>query len=292
MDQIAADGDARIAAVAREGASSDAIDALTTRPGAQVLVLDPLERAATDELVAAVLGGPCEPDLLDAVWDRCGGHPLYVEVALAEARQRGAVRRHGGSWALEEPITSRRLDQLVAGRLEQVDPGARAAAEVVAVAGPLPAGLLRVVVPPPAIDQVVHDGVLVRRRVEGSALVAMAHPLFAEACAQQVSAQREREICRSVIDAAQKTEADLDVARLGRLLLRSGDMDVALAVRAGNEALRRGDLALAEELARGAEAASPASVPALVTLVRALAYGGRGEDAARSPRSGPTVCWP
>ncbi len=281
VDQVAAHRDAHIAAVARTGAFSPAVSTLSARAGAETLVIDPLPRDAADVLVEELLGGPCDDDVLDELWGRCLGHPLYVEAALAEALQRGAVRRGDEGWGLAAPISSRRLDELVAGRLRQAGDDGLAAAEFIAVAGPLPLDLMRLVVPTGMVDHLVHHGLLERRQVDGSTVVALAHPLLAEACVERLTEARTREICGQLVRAVttRAPGAAIDVVRLGALMLRSGEVDADLAVRAGNEALRRGDLALAEDLARAAGETAPGSIPAQLTLARSLAYGGRGEDA-------------
>jgi DNA-binding NarL/FixJ family response regulator len=56
-------------------------------------------------------------------------------------------------------------------------------------------------------------------------------------------------------------------------------VDVAHAVRAANEALHRGDVALAESLARSAVGADAVSVQATVVLAQALRFQGRGDEA-------------
>ncbi len=281
VDQVAAHGDAHIAAVAREGASSPAVETLSTRAGAETFLLDPLPRDASDVLVQAVLGGPCTDDLLDAVWEKCFGHPLYVETVLGEARRARAVHLDQGRWALGAPIEVGQLGPLMAARLERVRADDLAAAHFVAVAGPLPLDLVLDLVPPSSVRQLVHHGVLARRWIEGTETVMAAHPMYAEACLEQLSTSRTAEICRMLVDAITSGTpvVDIDVVRLGTLMLQSGDVHQELAVRAGNEALRRGDLALAEALARAATDSQPGSVPAHIVLARALAYGGRGNDA-------------
>ncbi|MEW2385156.1 AAA family ATPase [Micromonospora sp. NPDC047707] len=52
----------------------------------QVIDLAPLDRAATDQLAAAVVGRPLTPDAADLVWQRSGGNPFVVEELARDLR--------------------------------------------------------------------------------------------------------------------------------------------------------------------------------------------------------------
>ena len=86
--------------------------------------LDPLARDEADRLINAVLGLGAEPVLVDNIYDRSGGNPLFLTELAELARSNPASSALPGS-----------LRALIAARLDRLTPGPRAALDNAAVLG-------------------------------------------------------------------------------------------------------------------------------------------------------------
>lgn len=111
------------------------------RHDAVLLNLDPLDEAATTELVAALFEGAADDAVMTTLLERSGGNPLFVEELVAYLRESTTGDRMAGSAAplRELPAT---LHGLVAARLDALDPSERSLLEdcaVVGTAGPVSA---------------------------------------------------------------------------------------------------------------------------------------------------------
>jgi predicted ATPase len=100
--------------------------------------LGPLPPERTAELVDALLGGAAPEEVHAAVAARTGGTPLFVAALVMHLVDTGGLRRERGVWtaghrslAAVPPL----VRDLVAGRLERLDPVARDLLEWIAVAG-------------------------------------------------------------------------------------------------------------------------------------------------------------
>lgn len=116
-------------------------DRWTPKPGRHNLValqLDPLEADAGRDLLTALLGEEPPPDLRDALLERSGGNPFFLEELVALLSESGVLRPEGADRlidvhvAQELPMT---LRGLVAARLDALPPVERAALEDAAVLG-------------------------------------------------------------------------------------------------------------------------------------------------------------
>lgn len=108
------------------------LDAWTPRPGRHntlVLHLDPLGREAAGELLTHLVGGPVAPDVAEALLDRSGGNPFFLEelVSLLDAESAAEPGR-----VATLPDT---LRGLVAARLDDLSPEARALVQDASVIG-------------------------------------------------------------------------------------------------------------------------------------------------------------
>jgi len=68
---------------------------------AEELVLGPLDRALSDQLVATRIQFNPPSELLEAIWLRCGGHPGWTVEALRVATLAGVLREHGNAITLD-----------------------------------------------------------------------------------------------------------------------------------------------------------------------------------------------
>lgn len=110
------------------------------RPGRHnslVFHLDPLDRAATGELLEALSGGPVAEEITAAFHERSGGNPFYVEelVSLLDRPEHpGGPSRLTRAAAFPETLPDT-LRGLVAARLDDLDPSVRAVLQDAAVLG-------------------------------------------------------------------------------------------------------------------------------------------------------------
>ncbi|MGH8999334.1 MAG: helix-turn-helix transcriptional regulator [Acidimicrobiia bacterium] len=94
------------------------------------LTLEPLDDAGLRQLAEDVLAGPVGKDVLDWLWDRSRGVPLYAIGLLHALNDEGGDPGRPGLRSLPEELAAR-----VRVRLAQLDDGAQAVLEVLAVAG-------------------------------------------------------------------------------------------------------------------------------------------------------------
>jgi DNA-binding CsgD family transcriptional regulator len=107
--------------VAREHPVQKLLAELQRSPRVRSIVLAPLTRAETSKQLAALSGGPVDRRLVDAIYARSEGNPLFSEELLARGADAGAV-----------PSSLR--DALLA-RLDALPPDAQAVARVAAAVG-------------------------------------------------------------------------------------------------------------------------------------------------------------
>lgn len=97
-----------------------------------VLNLDPLDAGATHEMLASLLGRDVEPKVQDALIERSGGNPLFLEELVALLTESGALDERSIDRMSSLPAT---LRGLVAARLDALPSGERAVIEDAAVVG-------------------------------------------------------------------------------------------------------------------------------------------------------------
>ena len=96
---------------------------LSRAPIVERLDLRPLDRSAVAEQLEAIAGSRPSADLVESIWRRSNGNPLFVEELTAASEQ----GNHGG-----RPAT---LDEMLLGRIGKLSPDARRVIEALAVAG-------------------------------------------------------------------------------------------------------------------------------------------------------------
>ncbi len=181
--------------------------------------LEPLDDAALRELAEDVLARPVGKDVLDWLWDRSRGMPLYAIGLLHAVNDEGGDAGRPGLHSLPEELTAR-----VQVRLAQLDEDAQAVLEVVAVAGgqvelgelmrfagqPLEA--LAVV-----LDRLVRSRLLVEGQTARVPVYEIAHPVIGETIYEQIGGARRfalhRHVGRTLLIAGRLGEAALHFAR-------------------------------------------------------------------------------
>ncbi|MGQ0826661.1 MAG: adenylate/guanylate cyclase domain-containing protein [Actinomycetota bacterium] len=106
----------------------------SSRHNTLVLHLDALDRAATAQLVNALLQGCADDEMVATLLERSGGNPFFVEELVAYVQESADNRRVGPAEVplRELPAT---LHGLVAARLDALDPAERSLLEDCAVVG-------------------------------------------------------------------------------------------------------------------------------------------------------------
>jgi hypothetical protein len=168
--------------------------------------------------------------------------------------------------------------------LAELPAAARSVLDYLAVAEPLSLADLTLLAGDGAVGEAEDCGA-VERRVRGAdsddPVVYTAHPLFAERARAALGADGARRRRTEVVKLLSQHPSEhlSDRLRLASLALDSNaPQPVADVVGAAHEALRLGDLALGERLARGALERSGA-LDARLPLAHALAWQGRGREA-------------
>lgn len=236
-----------------------------------------LERLSVDEvgaLLEAVLGAPVEPRTVASLHGRTGGDLLLVRELVEDERRRGSLRLVHGAWVEVATSTpSPRVVDLLADRVDALAPDERAGAELLAVAGAVPAPLLDRAVPTGVAARLVGLGI-VRFDVAGLARTArFVDPLLAEVVVARLRPGRRDEVLRQLVDLYERTEG-LDEGDALRLTLwrldLGGPIDTDEALRAADLASGRSDFATAERLASAV--VDVGGLPATIRLGEALMH--------------------
>ena len=216
--------------------------------------LMPMDAGETAEVVAAAGGGDAA-----ALYRRSSGNPLHLRLLMSS----------GGS---DETLPVA-IDRYLGGLSPQV----HRVLSYLCIFEPLPRADL-VALTDEASFEAAHDAGAVQLR-SGSAYSG--HPLFLERLATRLD-KLEVQRLRSAVAAQLATTPSRTAAdRMGRTLLAlqgDGPLDTDAVVTAANEALRLGDLGLAERLAGGILDRGD-DFGARLALSYALAWQGRGREA-------------
>lgn len=261
----------------------DAITALLHDDSAARIPLGVLDPATMEALIDAAVGGPMDGISRRELRRLAGGNPLILREVVWEGRTGGMLRQQDGVWRWRGPLRDGVfLADLVASHVAGAEPATRAALETVACGEPLPLHLLETLVGAAAIEAAERSGVLVIGRSRARLVVRLAQAVYGDIIRARMPVSRARDISASLARVLTKTPMrrrdDLVLASLWQL--RAGAIDrPQVVLDAARQALSRGDLPLAERLARGLAAASP--TPEVERLLAAVLQGqGRYAEAA------------
>ncbi|MFJ3170797.1 LuxR C-terminal-related transcriptional regulator [Streptomyces roseus] len=250
------------------------------------LTVDALDRSGAVRMLTARLGGPVAVATAERLWDLTRGNALVLRELADQALAEGTLRQVNGRWqwsGLPAVIDSRLVD-LADLLLGDLDPDERELVNMLALAGPLEAGLTVVDARGEAAESLNRRGVLVAERSRFRLSLRLAHPLCAAVVAATLPELTARRLRQEIADAIRSTGARRpdDTARIVRLELGTGPLsDPAQVGRAAVGALRGEDHRLAERLCRAAIAAGATTADAgmAATLGRALAGQSRHVEA-------------
>jgi DNA-binding NarL/FixJ family response regulator len=260
----------------------DAIAGLWKDGLAQLVDIEPLDDAETSAMVADLIDGDVDAGTAARLFAVTGGNPLFLRELVAHGRAIGALMSLGGLWTWNGELRpGPRLVDIVAARLDTLDPDARYAAELVAAAEPVPLDALSAVVAAGPLAAAERAGVLVTERSRRRALVRCAHPLHAAALRERAAQSAVRAGLAVLADAMEANGARRadDPLRIGLWLLEAGRASrPALLTMAAARGHAHGHVLLAERLARAALDAGGGDDARLV-LHQALIWQARVREA-------------
>jgi len=246
------------------------------------IVLDPLSREETDELVDEIAGSDLPGDVRRAIFERSDGVPFFVEELAAATNLVGrpvAVERDGVD---SLPETLRDAIRL---RSAGLDPDESEILEVMAAAGlSIELPLLAELTDPDAVTRLIERGWMVD--VDGNT-VSFRHALVREAIYADIPWLQRREHHRALAEAleahgappeeiARHWSAARDVLRARPLLLRAARSFCAL------HAYRDARSLLTDALGEWeVEGPDPERLSAVELLARCTELGGERDDAIR-----------
>nr|UPA71902.1 putative HTH-type transcriptional regulator [Streptomyces sp.] len=277
-------GQALLLATTRPGAAPpDALRRLLICKRLRRVAVDALTRSGTVRMLTARLGGPVAVDTAERFWGLARGNALVLRELVDQALAEGTLRQARGRWHWPGllGVPDSRLIDLVDLLLGDLDPAERELVNMLALTGPLEAGLSVVEPLSEAAESLNRRGVLVAERSRFRLSLRLAHPLCAAVVAATLPELTARRLRRETADAIKSTGARRhgDAARMVRLGLGTGALPEPAQLRdAAADALRGEDHPLAERLSRAALAAG-ADADAALTLGEALAGQSRHVEA-------------
>ena len=284
IHQLVVSGHARVLASAREGAASSAAFSALADEGSSIrLVLDPLDETEVADMVTALLAGPIDARLARAAWAATRGIPLAVSLMVESGLRSGTVVQHHGLWTLTGPLSAEpRLLTLIVDQLDQLSGPERSAVEMIALAEPLEAFVVRRLVESDVIVSLLDRGLVVDSEYGVDSQLRLIHPLFGEAVRRTITDVRRRTAISALaeaLDVSHESEAEmlLRVAVWGTAA--RSELDPDLLVRAAAVARGRSTNSAVRLLRAALEAGAPASVA--LDLAMLLTWAGRNDEAAK-----------
>lgn len=185
-----------VLATIRDGeAVSDAVGGWWRRASTLRLDLADLDHDATAEVLATVLGGVVATDTVRHLQRASGGNPLLLRELLTQAREGGQLSKATGTWRLSGQIhASRRLTELVAPRLADLDRHSRDVLDQLSVCAPLGVEELTGDVTADSLEP-LESGGLIKVVVDGQRhQLQLGHPLIGEVLRTELSVLRRRAV--------------------------------------------------------------------------------------------------
>ncbi len=252
----------RVVTASADAERPDAIAALSADELLTVVEVEPLDQAATAALLESALGAPLDGPASDEVFRRSQGNPLYLRHLV----QAGELENG--------PPLAALIDGYLAGLATPV----RAVLDYLAVAEPVSRGDLAALAGEHAVDEAEAAGAVAS---DDDPMVRAAHPLYTDRVRAALAPDTARALRTSLVERlpARPDGHIGDQLRRAALAVES-DAPAAVAdmVTAAQQALRFGELELAEQLARAALDRSD-GLAARLSLAYALAWQGRGREA-------------
>lgn len=256
---------------------------------ATAFTVPPLTRSDTVDLLESIFDGSPDARLIESLWTLTEGNPLFVHEIVESAWSSGALVDDGTTVTIHSPLSpSMRLTELVRRRLSTLPREQRRILDSIAVIEPAPVDLISRPIDLEEVDRLVEVGLLRLQEVAGDETVQSVHPLYGEILRSSMVRARRKEIARTMAEALMDDgQLQSGSALQAAVWLLDADVEPEppLALEAAQEALSRGDPALAERLGR-LVLEDAESVEALTVVGTALSVRGEigvaGEKLSRA----------
>ncbi len=221
------------------------------------LDLQPLSADDINDLLAATLEGPVDPDAAGRLWKLTRGNALYLRNIVEQELADGRIQQQNGYWQwIGEPTMPKGLVELIESRFSGLSQPVGEVIDTLAVGEPLEMATLRRIADPDAIEEAHVRGLVTVDEVDNGLEVRLAHPLYGEVRRSRSPETRLRRLRGKVAaELASATGSD-DMRTAVRRATLSLDSDLTpdsdLLLMAASGAVWLGDLRLADRLAKAA----------------------------------------
>jgi len=248
------------------------------------LVVQPLSRDETAQLLSSTLGGPVDPDAARRLWALTRGNALYLRNIVEQEASDGRLAVHDGRWHWTgDPIMPPGLVELIEARIGDVPNSVGEVIDTLAVGEPIELESLIRITDAVAVEEADERGLVTLETSGGGAVeVHVSHPLYSEVRRRRASPVRLRRLRGRVASelAASDRRDDLRVVVHRAVLSIDSDLkpDADLLTKAAQGAVWLLDLPLARRLADAAiRAGGDAEASFICAYV--LSWLGDGEQA-------------
>lgn len=214
--------------------------------------LEPLDEAAMDELVGAVLGGPVEAGLLADLRRRSSGRPKTAVELLQGGREAGVVQWDGDTWRSSGPLSIHRVSSELGRLLEEVSPETRTQASMIALGEPVPASVVGELLTPSSIGELTALGIVYWGSVGEHRQLLFREPIDGDLLRSRIPGDRRRELLSRLLGAFRRVEPDRFAVRKALWELEIGGGDAAGFEAAAGSSYAAGDHELAARFGQAA----------------------------------------
>jgi DNA-binding CsgD family transcriptional regulator/tetratricopeptide (TPR) repeat protein len=243
IHHVASTGQIPVLLTARTGAAlPDPVVGLRVDGSIEQRTLGPLSDEAVATVLDRALGSQVDAATVRRFALLSEGHPLHLRELVRSASERGVLTVRGGvlQWSADAS-GSWELGGLIRERLSALDPAARRAASLVALAAPVPRAVVVGLVGSSPLDEAIRREVVVvvADRSEG---VVMADPLLAQVLVDGLDPEETARLHLDLAEAFEPHRSSGDLIRsVGHRIAAGAEVPQDLALAAALEADHLGD---------------------------------------------------
>jgi predicted ATPase len=199
---LATTGSAQVVATLRTGhPAPDAVHALWKDGFAAHHEVAPFDRAATHELLVALLGGDVAVGTATLLWRQTGGNALYLTELVRHARTQHQLIDERGVWMWRGALTvPPRLADLLHRRFDGLSDDALDAVAALVLGEPLALTTLRAVAASDGIETLEDRELVVDIEHDGAVSYRFAHPMLAAVASTRLTRTRRCRIAQALLD--------------------------------------------------------------------------------------------